>query len=370
MLKLKIFFRSALFLLLTYTFNLHAKEIRRFKNVGLVEKFLEKQLLPVSNNNTKIPDYAGFWDKRRVKNQIISVLEKEKINKNTIKEVSKLMTYNPKIHDLRFKQPEFVMNLDNYHKRIDLSQKISDSKKYLQENRNKLKYYLQDSDINPEIVVALLAMETNFGKNVGRYNVIEALYTMSVETQKSKGRQKFFIDNILACAKLHQEEKFDLNTLSSWSGAVGNMQFMPSNLLAYGVAVDGKMDVYDDRVVYQSVKNYLTDLGWKKNGSFLTKVILPMDFDVKNIGIFEEPKTVAEFKKLGIKPYSAGARYFSQKNIKGDLIVPDFNVSDLAYPRFLNSFIVYENFHVIFDWNRSLLFGVSVGLIYESLKRM
>jgi membrane-bound lytic murein transglycosylase B len=364
----KILLYSAIFLVNILSLNLYAKDIKRFKNIGLVENILfAKESL--NNKPVKTPSLPSFWQKRRVKNQIIGILKKEKISKEVIQRAIKLMHYNDKIHYLRYKQPEFVLTLENYHERIDVKKKILNAKQYLKLHQNKLQYYLEGSNVDPEIVVALLAMETHFGKIVGKYNVIESLYTMAVETESSKARQSFFIKNILACVKLNMEGKFSLDTQGSWSGAVGNMQFMPTNLVAYGAVVDEKMDVYDDRVVYQSVKNYLEDLGWKKNAPFLTQVLVPEEFDVKKIGVFVKPKTVSEFKRLNLEPYGVGSNYFKNDDLQGDLIVPDFTVTDLNYSNFLNAFVVYENFHTIFDWNRSLLFGVSVGLIYEALKQ-
>ena len=363
-----IFFSHSSFADMHYITKFNKKESKqitpkRHKNRGRVEIFLK-------DTTTKQPQKSqevniGWFNLLSLNRELRSRLKDAGLSNETINALSKHFNYHEQTKKKHSNQPEFNLTLEDYLKKIKLKEKIAYGKKYIAQNQSIFK---NATEIDILITTALIGMETDYGRQTGSVNVVQALYSVYVQTQQSPVRQKFFFDNILACGKLFEAKVFDLNTKGSWSGAVGNMQFMPTNLAEYGMLFDGKMEVFNPTVAHINAMNYLTDVGWKKNAPFLTRVRLPKDFDVKQIGIFEEPKNITDFKKMGIVANGIGKEHFKDNELPGDLIVPDFIHADLTRPEELNAFIIYQNAHAIYDWNRSLIFVIAVGEIYENLK--
>lgn len=120
-----------------------------------------------------------------------------------------------------------------------------------------------------EIIVGIIGIETIYGRDTGRFRVLDALTTLAFaypETANQAARKAFFRDELASTLVLAREKGYDpLSLLGSFAGAVGMPQFMPSNILKYGVDFDndGRIDLRGSAVdAIGSVANFLVQHGW------------------------------------------------------------------------------------------------------------
>ena len=119
--------------------------------------------------------------------------------------------------------------------------------------------------IDPEYIVAIIGVETYFGRNVGKTRVIDALTTLAFDTER---RAKFFTSELENFLLMSREENYDPRTIvGSWAGAMGLGQFMPSSFrkLAVDFNGDGKRDLWQPEDAIGSVANYFSKHGWQAN---------------------------------------------------------------------------------------------------------
>ena len=125
-----------------------------------------------------------------------------------------------------------------------------------------------------EIIVGIIGVETVYGRNTGRFRVLDVLTTLAFaypDAPNRDARQAFFrgeLENTLLLARKSNIDPFSL--IGSFAGAVGLPQFMPGSILAYGVDfdADGKIDLRGSAVdAIGSVANFLVQHGWRAAGA-------------------------------------------------------------------------------------------------------
>jgi len=122
----------------------------------------------------------------------------------------------------------------------------------------------RDYGVDPEIIVAIIGIETRYGKNTGRHSVLNALTTLALEYPR---RSEFFRKELEQYLLLTRELKIDpFKIKGSYAGAMGEAQFMPSSYRHYAVDFDGdgKRDLLGNTEdAIGSVANYLKQHGWQ-----------------------------------------------------------------------------------------------------------
>lgn len=119
--------------------------------------------------------------------------------------------------------------------------------------------------VDPEYIVAIIGVETFFGRNVGKTRIIDALTTLAFDTQR---RSNFFTLELENFLLMTREEGYEpLKPVGSWAGAMGLGQFMPSSFrtLAVDFNNDGHRDLWDQCDAVGSVAHYFSRNGWKNN---------------------------------------------------------------------------------------------------------
>ncbi|MDI1232075.1 MAG: lytic murein transglycosylase [Methylobacter sp.] len=119
--------------------------------------------------------------------------------------------------------------------------------------------------VDPEYIVAIIGVETFFGRNIGKTHTLDALTTLSFDTQR---RAKFFTTELENFLLMSREEGYDpLKPVGSWAGAMGLGQFMPSSFrkLAVDFNNDGHRNLWDQHDAIGSVANYFSHSGWQNN---------------------------------------------------------------------------------------------------------
>lgn len=194
----------------------------------------------------------------------------------------------PKIIEAMQRPAEKVTPWWEYRRRFLTPQRIREGVAFWQQHRELLDRVATERGVAPEYIVAILGVETFYGRITGRYRVLDALATLAFDYPP---RSEFFGKELTNFLLLSREESVDpLVALGSYAGAMGAPQFMPSSYRRY--AVDGNGDgmrdlfsTWDD--VVASVANYFREHGWQPGGPVLIEASIAADaqitLDLKNL---------------------------------------------------------------------------------------
>jgi membrane-bound lytic murein transglycosylase B len=169
----------------------------------------------------------------------------------------------------------------------------------------------------------------------------------------------FFTQELLALLKLIDTGKLPIDAQGSWAGAMGNLQFMPSNVAAYGVDADqdGQLDLWHSQAdIFASGGRFLKRIGWHRGEKWGREVKIAQNFDF-SLANLKNKKTVSEWRNLGV--LRANGKRLPKSQLKASLILP------MGYQG--PAFLVYRNFRAILNWNRSILYALSVGHLADRL---
>jgi len=260
------------------------------------------------------------------------------------------------------KQPEFFEDTNTYiNKRANIS-RANKAKKLFRKNTNLFNDIENEFFVEKEILLALWGIETNFGKHVGKMDIISSLATLSYD----KRRRDFFSSQLLILLNLIDDKLLDPQSLyGSWAGAYGNFQFMPSTIKSYAIDYDGNNKIelkssLEDSLA--SAANYINKIGWKKGEPCFYKVKLTNKIKSKYINLsartINNRFKISKWKKKGVVNFE-GAELST--NLKAALILPDGKPNTPA-------FLVFRNYEKILKWNRSLRFGITVCTLANMIK--
>ena len=187
------------------------------------------------------------------------------ISENTINIVFKDVKFLEQVIKYDRKQPEFYEDTNTYVSKRANSSRSKKAKKLLIQNLKLLEEIEKNFQVEKEILLALWGIETNFGKHVGKMDIVSSLATLSFD----KRRSKFFTSQLLTLLKLIDDKLIDPNTLyGSWAGAFGSFQFMPSTISKYAIDYDNNNKIELKKSLRDSLAsaaNYINKIGWKKN---------------------------------------------------------------------------------------------------------
>lgn len=262
--------------------------------------------------------------------------------------------YLPHVIELDRKQPEHTMTFAGFIEKVVTPQKTADGRAAMAENGPLLQRVQQRFGVQPRFIVALWAVESNFGKVMGNYSVVSALATLGFEGR----RTALFRSELIAALRIIDQGHIHPDAmLGSWAGAMGQCQFMPTTFLNYAVDFDGdgKRDIWGDRAdVLGSIANYVSQLGWRGNEGWGRSVQVPGNFDTRLAGL-ENRRSTTEWSRLGVRAADASPL----PGVEASLVMPDGADGP--------ALLVYDNFRAIMKWNKSTFFAASVGMIADSL---
>ena len=257
----------------------------------------------------------------------------------------------PKIIELISKPAEKVSPWYEYRKNFMTEQRITEGARFMLEHRARLEKAHRETGVAPEYVVAIIGVETFYGRITGKYRVLDALATLAFDYPP---RAEYFKSELAQFITLTKEEQLDpLTALGSYAGAMGGGQFMPSSYRRY--AVDGGNDQqrnlfadWDD--IIASVANYFKQNGWVPDGPVLAEAVLQPDAPaVADVGNLSLNETVAGLRAKGVEFDNA-----KQSETTPVLLVPAEQQDGPAYR------VGFKNFVVITRYNRSVRYAMAV----------
>ncbi len=285
------------------------------------------------------------------------------VSKDTVDNALKNAKFLERIVALDRKQPEFFEKTYEYlDKRVNEA-RILAAKKLLSENSILLQKVNAKFKVDNEILVALWGIETNFGVNKGKVDIISALSTLSFDNRRSE----YFEKELIILLKLIDKKIVKYESLyGSWAGAIGNFQFMPSTIQNYALNFDENSDIdlinsFQDSLA--SAANYLKTIGWNEKDIWGLEIQTDKEFDKNLISPdsrnFKNKITIAQLKLLGFKNKNGSEILITDKK-EGWLIRPDGEDGPI--------YIVFDNFLRLLEWNRSLRFAITVGTLSDKIK--
>ena len=247
---------------------------------------------------------------------------------------------------------------ERYRPRFLNKLRIDGGVRFWEENALALARARATYGVPEEIIVAIIGVETVYGRNTGSFSVLEALSTLAFNYPR---RAEFFRQELEQFLLLARENNFDpLAIKGSFAGAIGIPQFMPGSQRRYAVDFDGDQQVnlsasVDDAI--GSVARFLEQHGWQAGQGIAVPAL-----------IAGEPERA--LIEAGIRP-SLNVAALAERGIRGDL-ANDATVTlvDLVTPNQATEYwLGLENFYVITRYNRSSFYAMSVFQLAEEIRK-
>ena len=288
------------------------------------------------------------------------------ISENTFSTVMQNVKYLPDVIKYDRYQPEFYENTKTYVNKRASNEKVIIGKRIYNNNNKLIDKVSKEYNVDKELLLSLMGIETNFGKYLGKMDIISSLSTLSYD----KRRSEFFTNELIKILQLIDNDIIDHSTLfGSWAGAFGNFQFMPSTIMNYAIDYNSDNEInlksYDDS--FASAANYINKLGWNPDEPCYLKVEL-MDNIPKSLLNYSAKKITNKKKLKDIKKYIKNSENikFNDKLIVG-IITPDKEIVENPNPLY-PAFLIFNNYELILKWNRSLRFGLAVCTLKNKFK--
>jgi membrane-bound lytic murein transglycosylase B len=219
--------------------------------------------------------HADYSTHPEAKSLIASLVNDHDFSESYVVEVLQAARKQDRILESMSSPAEFTWTWDRYKKLFIEEKRISNGRKFIDENSELFTRVEKEFGVSREIITSILGVETRYGKIKGSYRVLDSLATLGFDFPR---RSKFFKSELVQFFILARENKLDIFSVKgSYAGAMGYGQFISSSYRAYAVDYDGdgSADLFNsvpDAVA--SVANYLKEHGWKRDGKVVQQVKL------------------------------------------------------------------------------------------------
>ncbi len=295
-----------------------------------------------------------------------SLAIKKGISNKTFDEIMKDAKFLPKVIEYDRYQPEFYEDTFTYVKKRSNSLKVKKGLILYKNEKDLINEVEKNFLVEKELLLALMGIETNFGKYLGKMDIISSLATLSFDQRRSA----FFTNELIILLKLLDQKVISKEILfGSWAGAFGNFQFMPSTIKNYAIDYDknNNIELKQIKDSFASAANYMNKIGWKKNKPCFYKIKLKKNIPAKYLN--------SSAKKLkNKKKYKFFKQYLKEEpnyNINENeviaIITPDKDIISNAN-KYYPAYIVFNNYEQILKWNRSLRFALAVCTLKDKIK--
>ena len=249
------------------------------------------------------------------------------------------------------RQPEYGKPVGDYVNAIVSNRRIADAQLKAREWVKTFDAVEKRFEVERWVLLALWGMESDFGTEKDRWDVFRSLATLAYV----KYRDPYFRNELLVAMQIMQNSRLPREKMvSSWAGAMGQTQFMPSNFVDYAIdfSGDGRADIWSNVPdVLASTANYLRKWKWNPALPWGFEVTVPKSFDY-----MRSRANFTEWEALGV--HRADGKQFPSSG-QGILFFP----SGADGP----GFIVTENFDVLKEYNNSDAYAIAVGHLADRI---
>ncbi|MBL6936933.1 MAG: lytic murein transglycosylase [Alphaproteobacteria bacterium] len=260
------------------------------------------------------------------------------------------------IEALNASQPEFVKPIWSYLDSAVSPTRISDGQRKLAEKAQMLAGIEAKYGVPREILVSIWGNETDYGRGNGEFNIFQALATLAYDGP----RAEFGRTELLAALKMLQQEHLDPKQMtSSWAGAFGQLQMLPSTFLKSAVDGDGdgKRDLWHSSAdALASAAVEVSSDGWERGHGWGYEVRLPPDFAYEQAS-GDLLKSIADWSALGVR------------TIDGRALPADAEQAVIYIPagRRGPAFLAFNNFKVILKYNNAVSYALAVCTLADQI---
>lgn len=274
------------------------------------------------------------------------------------------------LQDARFKQsivdaisrPAEAKPWYDYRPIFITDKRIKGGIEFWKENEKLIAQASEQFGVDPQFIVAIIGVETLYGRITGSYRVLDALTTLSFYyPDTGNDRSAFFSSELMNFFILGDEERISLDDVTgSYAGAMGLGQFMPSSYREYAVDLDGdgRRDLWSSMAdIIGSVANYLHRHGWEPGQPVTYPAIVSENADMNLV-------TKRDFKPKKSVTEIAGGGFKSTEPVSGDTLAA---VAGLEEEDGYHYWLTFKNFYVITRYNRSPLYAMAVFELSEAI---
>ena len=290
----------------------------------------------------------------------------EGISTKTVNNIMDKAIFLPKVIQYDRYQPEFYEDTKTYISKRVNKIKIDKALSLYKEKNLIINDVENKFLVEKELLLALMGIETNFGKYLGKMDIVSSLATLSFD----KRRSEFFTKELLILLKLIDNGIIDPTILyGSWAGAFGNFQFMPRTIKNYAIDYNENsiIELKDIEDSFASAANYINKIGWKTDQPCFYKVELKDSVPKKYLNT--SAKKIHNKKKLFyFEKYIYNYNEINlNKNILAAIVTPDKDIIPDA-ENLSPAYLIFSNYELILKWNRSLRFALAVCTLKNEIK--
>ncbi|TYL49451.1 lytic murein transglycosylase B [Marinomonas sp. IMCC 4694] len=293
-----------------------------------------------------------------VQDFIDQLVERHNYDRTLLELAFSSIQVRPKVIEKSNNQPEAITPYYEYKTRFVNDERAALGRQFASQYFRWLNKAEQEYGVEPNVIVALIGVETYYGKITGSKDVFTSLTTLAFDYPR---RKEYFQSELEAYLLLARQEGWNIGeTKGSYSGAMGMVQFMPSNYKKLAVDFDGNghIDLWGSPAdAIGSVANYLHHHGWQTDQPwFVTAYVADPDSVKKEINRGRHPsQNVSDWSALNVLPTQS---FMDQKT---GLIALQTSPEVVSY------WLAYENFFTIMDYNPSRRYAMSVLELAQSI---
>lgn len=315
---------------------------------------------PLSARHKAVPPHPAFNLKRpEIAAFVTDVVARQNLKKKQVLALLRKGEPQPKIIEAITRPAEKVTPWWEYHDRFLTEERVSQGAEFYVEHREPLEKIAGMRGIPPEYLVAIMGVETKYGRFTGKYRVLDALMTLAFDYPP---RSDYFRGELEQFLLLTSEEHLDpLKVTGSYAGAMGVPQFMPSSYRLFAVDGNGdsQRDLWNDwDDILASIANYFVEHGWEAGGPVLAETRLDPEprfqIDTRNLELNE---TVESLNSQGVMVVS------DQTGTTPAVLISAEQHDGPAYR------VGFKNFYVITRYNRSARYAMAVHDLATAIKQ-
>jgi membrane-bound lytic murein transglycosylase B len=302
---------------------------------------------------------AGGFDLQRpeIIEFVNDVVSRDGLNRKDVRALLKEAQPQPKIIEIMNRPLERVAPWWEYREHFMSAERISEGTGFWLDHKISLEQISAQYQVPCEYLVAILGVETRYGRQTGRYRVLDALATLAFDYPP---RHSYFREELEQFLLLAKEDQLDpLTATGSYAGAMGAPQFMPSSYRRYAVDVhtDRRRDLWGDwDDILASVANYLHQYGWVAGGPVLAETRLEPDpsFQIEPHNL-ELNQTVESLAAHGVKV---------EMSVPADTPVVLISAEQRDGPAYR---VGFHNFYVLTRYNASVRYAMVVHELAQAV---
>lgn len=312
-------------------------------------------LIPITSNYA----YCGDFDDYPALQDVIIAVESQGHYKKGELDALFFEVERQKVTlDLMSRPAESVAQWKDYQPRFLTDKNIRKGVAFWQKYHEALEVAEQQFGVPPEIIVAILGVETRYGANKGRLKVIDSLATLAFDFPR---RSEYFTQELTNFLILSKEQGLDpLQIRGSYAGAMGYPQFMPSSWRKLGIDFDGddKADLINNPIdAIGSIAYYFKENGWQDETHIALQASTTTEINEEILGKeLRTDHTIAELDAQGLHLQST----LSDTTPAAAIRLEGENGTEY--------WVGFNNFYVITTYNRSTMYAMAVFQLSQALK--